>query len=74
MTFTRKVTGILNINRIDVPLTFDLEIRNDGDVLNILGSTVFTWDQLQMPVPGARTVVSVEEEVSVQLLLAAQPK
>ena len=71
--FTRQVAGILNINGVDVPLTFDLEIRNDGDVLNILASTVFTWDQVQMPVPTARIVVSVEDEVSVQLLLVAKP-
>ena len=72
-TFTSQVTGILNINGIDVPLTFDLEVRNDGDVLNVLGRTVFTWDQLQIPVPTARLVVSVEDEVSVQLLLVAEP-
>ena len=73
-TYARQVTGILNINGIDVPLTFDLEIRNDGDVLNVLGRTVFTWDQLQMPVPTARIVVSVEDEVSVRLLLVAEPR
>ena len=72
-TFTRQVAGILNINGVDVPLTFDLEIRNDGDVLNILARTVFTWNQVQMPVPTARIVVSVEDEVSVQLLLVAKP-
>jgi len=73
-TFTRQVTGILNINGIDVPLTFDLEVRNDGDVLNVLGRTVFTWDQFQIPVPTARLVVSVDDEVSVQLLLVAEPR
>ena len=73
-TYSRQVAGILNINGVDVPLTFDLEIRNDGDVLNVLGRTVFTWDQVQMPVPTARIVVSVEDDVSVQLLLVAEPK
>ena len=73
-TFTRQVSGMLSINGIDVPLTFDLEVRNDGDLLNILGKTVFTWDQLQIPVPTARLVVSVDDEVSVQLLLVAEPK
>jgi len=73
-TFSRKVTGTLSIDGVDVPLTFDLEVRNDGDVLNVLGRTVFTWDQVQIPVPTARVVVSVDEEVSVQLLLVAEPK
>ena len=73
-TYTRQVAGILNINGVDVPLTFELEVRNDGDVLNVLARTVFTWDQLQIPVPTARIVVSVEDEVSVQLLLVARPR
>lgn len=73
-TFNRQVAGTLNINGIDVPLTFDLEIRNDGDVLNVLGRTVFTWEQVGMRVPTAQLVVSVEDEVSVQLLLVARPR
>ena len=57
-----------------MPLTFDLEVRNDGDILNILGRTVFTWDQLQIPVPTTQVVVSVDDEVSVQLLVLAEPR
>jgi hypothetical protein len=72
-TFTRQVTGSLNVNGGEFPLTFDLEVRNDGDVLNILGRTVFTWDQLGIRVPNIRNIVSVEDEVSVQLLLVAEP-
>jgi hypothetical protein len=44
-------------------MSFDLEVRNHGDVLNVLGSTTFTWEQLQIPVPTARSVVSVDDEV-----------
>ena len=72
-TFTRQVTGSLNVNGGDFPLTFDLEIRNDGDLLNILARTVFTWDQLGIRVPNISNIVSVEDEVSVQLLLVAVP-
>ena len=72
-TYTRQVAGTLNFNGIDVPLTFDLEVRNDGDLLNVLARTVFTWDQVQMRAPTSRIVVSVEDEVSVQLLLVAEP-
>lgn len=56
---------------VDVPLPFDLEVQNGGDVLYVLGRTAFTWDQLQIAVPTASLVVSVEDEVSVQLLLLA---
>ncbi|MCH7738479.1 MAG: YceI family protein [Chloroflexi bacterium] len=72
--FTGQVAGTLSVNGIDVPLTFDLEVRNDGDVLNVLGRTEFTWDQLRIRVPNIRNIVSVEDKVSVQLLLVARPK
>jgi hypothetical protein len=72
-TFTSQVTGFLNVNGADFPLTFDLEVRIDGDVLNVLGRTEFTWDQLRIPVPNVRNIVSVEDEVSVQILLVAEP-
>ncbi|MBC8280874.1 MAG: YceI family protein [Chloroflexi bacterium] len=70
-TFSHQVIGVLSVNGIDVPMTFDLEVRNDGDVLNVLGRTNFTWEEFQIPVPTARSVVSVDDEVSVQLLLVA---
>ena len=71
-TFSHQVDGTLNLNDQDFPVSFDLEVRNDGDVLNVLGRTVFTWDDLQIAVPTARSVVWVEDEVDVQVLLVAQ--
>lgn len=71
-TFSYQVDGTLDLNGQDFPISFDLEVRNDGDVLNVLGRTVFTWEQLQIPVPTARSVVWVEDEVDVQVLLVAQ--
>ena len=71
-TFSHQVNGTLDLNGRDFPISFDLEVRNDGDVLNVLGRTVFTWDQLEIPVPTARSVVWVEDEVDVQVLLVAQ--
>ena len=41
-TITRQVTGTINVNEADFPLTFDLEVRNDGDALKVLGRTKFT--------------------------------
>ena len=71
-TFSHQVDGTLDLNGQDFPISFDLEVRNDDEVLNVLGRTVFTWDQLQIPVPTARSVVWVEDEVDVQVLLVAQ--
>ena len=69
-----EVAGVLSIRGVDVPLTFDVEVRDDGDVLNILARTTFTWEQLQMPVPTARSVLWVDDEVRVEVLIQARPK
>ena len=72
-TFQRSVSGTLNVKGADFPISFDLEVRNDGDLLNVLGRTVFTWQQLDVPVPTARSVVSIDDEVHVEILLVAKP-
>ena len=69
-----EVTGTLSINAIEVPLTFAVEARDDGDAVVVLGRTDFTWDQLAMPVPTARSVVSVEDTVRVNVLLTLDPQ
>jgi lysophospholipid acyltransferase (LPLAT)-like uncharacterized protein len=40
----------------------------------ILGRTTFTWDQLEVPRPQAQSVVSIEDEVRVEILLAVVPQ
>ena len=70
-TITRSVEGTLGIRGIEVPLTFEVEARLDGNVLHVLGRTTFTWEQLEIPVPTARSVVSVADEVRVEVLLRA---
>ena len=67
---TTEVIGTLNINDMDVPLTFAITARDDGDEVFVLGRSMFTWDQIGEPVPTARSVVSVEDEVRVEVLLA----
>ena len=67
-----QVDGELTVRGITTPLTFDVEARDDGDVVFIIGRTTFTWDQLQIPKPTANAVVSLEDEVGVEVLLAAR--
>ncbi|MDE2836431.1 MAG: YceI family protein [Chloroflexota bacterium] len=71
---TTEVTGTLNINDMDVPLTFEITARDDGHTVFVLGRSMFTWDQIGEPVPTARSVVSVEDEVRVEVLLALRPQ
>lgn len=70
-TITRSVAGTLRIGETETPLDFEVEARHDGDVLNLLGRTSFTWEQLQLEKPTARSVTYLADEVFVQVLLIA---
>ena len=70
---TGEIAGQLKIRGIEVPLIFEIEARDDGDVLFILGRTTFTWEEFQIPVPAARPVISVQDEVRVEVLLVVRP-
>ena len=71
---TTQVSGSLDIRGITVPMEFDIEARDDGSELFILGRATFTWQQLDIPPPTAPTVASVEDEVRVEVLLAVVPQ
>ena len=66
-----SLTGSLRIGDRITPLTFDVEARHDGDVVNVLGRTTFTWDQLGIATPVAGPVVYLADEVRVQVLIVA---
>ncbi len=68
-----KVTGTLRIKSKDVPLTFDVQARDDGNVVYMLGKTTFTWAQLGLATPSSFNVVSIADEVKVEMLLALKP-
>ena len=72
-TVTGEVEGELQIRGVTVPLTFEVEARDDGDVVFVLGRTTFTWDELQIPKPTARSVVSLDDVVRVEVLLSVTP-
>ena len=71
---TTQVSGSLDIRGVTVPMEFDIEARDDGSELFILGRATFTWQQLDIPPPTAPTVASVEDEVRVEVLLAVVPQ
>ncbi len=69
---TGQLNGSLQIGETVTPLVFDVTARKDADVINILGTTTFTWEQLGLAKPTARAVVYLADEVSVQVLLVAR--
>ncbi len=71
-TTTGQLDGSLQIGDTVTPLVFDVEARHDGEVINVLGRTTFTWEQLGLAKPTARSVVYLADEVRVQVLLVAR--
>jgi hypothetical protein len=68
---TGELSGSLQIGETVTPLVFDVTARNDGDAINVLGVATFTWEQLGLAKPTARSVVYLADEVRVQVLLIA---
>ena len=69
---TGQLEGSLRIGETETPLVFDITARKDGSTINVLGKTSFTWEQLGLTKPTARSVVYLAEEVRVEVLLVAQ--
>lgn len=67
-----ELSGSLQIGEAVTPLLFEVTARHDGSVINVLGRTTFTWEQLGLPKPTARSVVYLADEVRVQVLLVAR--
>ncbi|MDE2899477.1 MAG: YceI family protein [Chloroflexota bacterium] len=72
-TVETQVTGTLELLGQTFPVTFDIQARDDGDVVVILGKTTFTWDDFGIEKPTAPSVVSLEDEVTVNVLISARP-
>ena len=69
---TGQLDGSLQIGETVTPLVFDVTARKDGNTINILGLTTFSWEQLGLTKPTARSVVYLADEVRVQVLLVAR--
>ena len=72
-TVTTEVESELLIREVTAPLTFEVEARDEGAEISITGRTTFTWDDLQMQKPSARSVISLDDEVRVEVTLSARP-
>ena len=70
---TTEITGELEIKGVTAPVTFQIEARDDGDVIYIIGRTSFVWEDFGMTAPRVGTFVQVTDEVTVEILIAARP-
>ncbi len=72
-TVTTSVMGTLTLLGKEFPLSFEIEVRDDGHTVFVLGRTQFTWEELEVPVPQVQSVVWIADEVRVEVLLALVP-
>ncbi len=72
-TAKTQVMGELDIRGVQVPITFDVEARDDGDVIHVLGRINFVWSDFDMTAPSIGGFVQVTDDVSMDVLLALRP-
>lgn len=70
-TITRQVSGMMTIRGVQKPLTLQVEARLEGDTLQILGKTDFTWDYFEIPPPNT-PIVTVKDNVHIEVLIIAR--
>ena len=68
-----EIIGQLEIKGVQAPVIFQVEARDDGDVVHILGRTSFVWSDFGMTAPTVGSFVSVTDEVAVEILISARP-
>ena len=68
-----EITGQLEIKGVQAPVIFQVEARDDGDVVYILGRTTFVWSDFGMTAPNVGSFVRVTDEVAVEILISARP-
>jgi polyisoprenoid-binding protein YceI len=72
LELTMQVTGTATIVGVSQPLTFDVTGRFDGTELQLLGTTQFTWADFGITPPNT-PVVTVRDEVNIEVLIIARP-
>jgi polyisoprenoid-binding protein YceI len=68
-----QITGVLNIRGADYPLRFDVTVQDKGELISIEGRTKFAWDDLGLDRPTAVIVLTLSDDVDVQVSLTARP-
>jgi len=68
-----QITGVLNIQGADFPLMFDVTVQDRGGLISIEGRTKFSWDDLGLDRPTAVIVLTLSDDVEVQVSLTARP-
>ena len=71
-TVTRTVAGSATVRGVERPLTLAVEARLNGDELQVVGRTDFTWADFDIPPPNVSGIVQVQDSVHIEVLIIAR--
>jgi polyisoprenoid-binding protein YceI len=66
------LTGMMDLHGVQKELTWDLVARRQGDVITALATVNFLYEDFDIPVLNIAGIVSVEEDVTLQVQLIAK--
>lgn len=66
------VTGIMDLHGVQRELTWDVVARRQGEVISALATVNFRYEDFAIPVLNIAGFVTVEEDVTLQVLLIAE--
>lgn len=67
-----QLTGTLDLHGVQKEVTWELKVKQDGDILSVLGTTEFKYSDFGITKPDIAGFVSVDENVTLQVQLFAQ--
>jgi polyisoprenoid-binding protein YceI len=67
-----QLTGTLDLHGVQKEVTWELKVKRDGDILSVLGTTAFKYADFNITKPDIAGVVSVDENVTLQVQLFVQ--
>jgi polyisoprenoid-binding protein YceI len=70
---TLQMTGALDLHGVQRDVTWEVKARREGDVITALATTNFLYEDFNIPVLNIAGIVSVEEDVTLQVQIVAVP-
>lgn len=66
------LTGVLELHGVQNEVTWDVQARREANVITVLATVTFRFDEFGIDPPSIAGFVSVEDEVTLQVLLVAE--
>jgi polyisoprenoid-binding protein YceI len=68
-----QLTGNLTVHGVTKEVTWELKVKTDGTILSGLGTVKFKYSDFEIKKPDLAGFVTVEDTVTIQVQLYAQP-